>query len=426
MLDINLIRENPKLVKENLKKRFQDNKIKGVDDLLKKDKEWREIKQKIDDLRHKRNIISQEINQLIKQKQNPKNKINEVKEIPNKIRDLEKEEDLLKEKINSYLSELPNIIHKSVPTGKTEKDNKVRRKWGKITKLKFKPKTHVEILENLNQADFDVSAEVSGKGFYFLKDKIALLNQALIRFAIDFMYKKKYTYIEPPLMLRKEILSAALDLGELKNSIYNIEEEDLSLIGTSEHSLLALHTKKLIPEQELPKKYFSYTMCFRKEIGAHGINEKGLWRTHQFNKVEQFIFCKPEDSYKYYEELLKNSEDIYKKLKLPYRVLEFCSGDLASWKSKSCDIEIYRPTIKEYGEVGSLSNCTDYQARKLSIRVLRKNKSKEILHTLNNTAIATSRTMVAILENYQQKDGTVKVPKVLVPYMNGIKEICKS
>jgi len=227
-------------------------------------------------------------------------------------------------------------------------------------------------------------------------------------------------------MLNEKSIYASMDKKAIENSVYSIKDEDLNLIGTSEQSLLAMHSNQIIPETELPKRYFSYSMCFRKEIGAHGINEKGLWRTHQFNKIEQFVFCKPEDSYKYYNELLKNSEEIVKKLKLPYHVLEICSGDLADWKAKSADIEVYRPTLDEYGEIMSLSNCTDYQARKLNIKILRKNGEKEILHTLNNTALATSRAMVTILENYQQKDGSIKIPVVLQKYMFGIKKIAKS
>ena len=416
MLDINLIRTNPKLIKENLKKRNQANKAPIVDTLLKLDQEWRSIKQGIDRLRHLRNKISLEINILVKQKKDTTTKIKEVKEIPEKIRILEEKAEHLSEKIADLHKTLPNIMHDSVPLGKNEKDNKIIRKWGTIPKFAFTPKNHVELIENLHIGNFDKSAFISGNGFYFLQGELAILNQALIHFAIDFMQKKKYTYIETPLMVRRKILDAAFDTIELEKTIYKVEGEDLDLIGTSENSLLGFHADETLKEEELPKKYFSYSMCFRKEIGSHGINEKGLWRTHQFNKIEQFIFCKPEDSYKHYEELLKNAEQIYQKLKLPYRVVEMCSGELSSWKAKSCDIEVYRPTMKEYGEVGSLSNCIDYQARKLNIKIIRKDNTREVLHTLNNTALATSRAMVAILENYQRKDGSIKVPTVLVPY----------
>jgi len=420
MLDIKLLRENPTLVKESEKKRNHNPRV--IEEILKLDQTWKDTKLKVEELKHKRNTVSLEINELKKSNKDISHKVKEMQSVAKHIQELDQKSLELLNKRDSLFLQIGNIIHKSVPLGKDTNDNKIIRKWGKPTKLSFKPKTHVELTENLKIADFDASAKTSGNGFYFLKNELALLNQALIRFTIDFMYKKKYTYIEPPLMLRKNILAAATDFETLKNSIYNLEDEDLSLIGTSEYSLLAMHTNHIFQEKNLPKKYFSYTMCFRREIGAHGINEKGLWRTHQFNKVEQFIFCKPEDSYKYYEELLKNTEEIFKKLKIPYRINESCSGDLALWKSKSADLEAYRPTTNTYEEVASLSNCTDYQARKLNIKLLKGN-DKEVVHTLNNTALATSRAMVVILENYQQKDGSIKIPTVLQKYMYNLKKI---
>ncbi len=426
MLDIKFIRENPDLIKENIKKKFQKNKLSLVDDLLKLDKNFRENKVKVDKLRHERNKISEEINKSKKQGKSAKDLIKKASDISNKIKKLEENIDKDNKKIKTIQNQIPNIIHKSVPIGEDESKNKVIRKEGKIPKFTFKIKNHVELLEEKKLVDFDASAKISGNGFYFLRNELGLLNQALISFTIDHMLKKKYTYIEPPLMVRKEVLDAAMNTEEFKGSIYSIKDENLHMIGTSEHSLLGMHKNDNFNEKELPKKYFSYSMCFRKEIGSHGINEKGLWRTHQFNKVEQFIFCSKEDSYKYYEELMKNSEEIYKKLKLPYRILDMCSGDLADWKSKSCDIEVYRPTTKEYEEVGSLSNCTDYQSRDLNIKYVNNKGERNVVHTLNNTAIATSRAMVAIIENYQQKDGTIKVPTVLQKYMNGIKVIGKN
>jgi len=337
------------------------------------------------------------------------------------MRPREKEDKLSKE-IHEIMVQIPNIIHKSVPIGKDETGNVEIKKIGKIPKFSFDVKNHVELMENLGIADFDSSARVSGTGFYYLKGELALLNQALIRFGIDFMKEKGYEYIETPLMLNEESIYASMDKDAIEQSVYSIKDEDLNLIGTAEQSLLAMHSEDVIPEDKLPKKYFSYSMCFRKEIGAHGINEKGLWRTHQFNKIEQFVFCKPEESEKIYDELLKNSEEILKTLELPYRVLEICTGDLADWKYRSADLEVWRPTTKEYGEVVSLSNCTSYQARKLNIKVLRKGGVREVLHTLNDTALATSRIMVAILENNQQKDGSIKIPKALWKY-TGFKEI---
>jgi|TARA_B100000315_G_C14560767_1_gene580463 seryl-tRNA synthetase len=425
MIDIKLIREDSKLVKENIRKKYQKDKLPIVDKVKTLDAEWKKLKYKTDSLRSERNKISEEINQVkkLKDEKTAKALIKKAKEIPGKIEKLEEKAKKVYDKMIDNLAKIPNIIHKSVPIGKDESDNVVVKKIGKPEKFNFDIKNHIEIGEDLGGLDFVRSAKVSGKGFYYLKGDIALLNQALLRFAIDFMQKKGYTYIESPLMLRKEILSAALDTEEFKDTIYEVKDDDLNLIGTSEYSLLGMHANETFKEKDLPKKYFSYSMCFRKEIGSHGINEKGLFRTHQFNKIEEFIFCKPEDSYKYYKEMMNDSIELYKKLKIPTRVLEMCSGDLATWKAKSADLETWRPTTKTYEEVGSLSNCTDFQARNLNIKAQLKNNEKVFVHTLNNTVIATSRALVAVIENYQQKDGSIKVPSVLVPYMNGKKKI---
>jgi len=425
MIDIKLIRENLNLVKQNIKKKFQDEKLALVDKIGKLDGQWRKLKFQTDDLRKQRNQISEKINKAKKEKDKGIGSlIKQAKEIPVKIRKAEEKAGVLQKEIRQMLFQIPNMMDKSVPTGKDETKNKELRKVGRVRKFDFSVKNHVELIEELGIGDFDASARVSGKGFYYLKKELAILNQALIRFAIDFMKGKGYEYIETPLMLNEKSIYASMDKQAIEESVYSISDEDLNLIGTAEQSLLAMHTGDTLSESALPKKYFSYSMCFRKEIGAHGINERGLWRTHQFNKVEQFIFCKPEDSGKLYEELLKNSEEILKQLELPYRVLEMCSGDLADWKNKSADLEVYRPTTKEYGEVVSLSNCTDYQARKLNIKVIDRHGNRRILHTLNDTALATSRILVALLENNQQKDGSIKIPKVLWKY-TGFREIKK-
>lgn len=423
MIDINLVREKPELFKKNEEKR--DRNPKTVDEVLKLDQQWRKELKVVEKLKQTRNKVSLEINQAKKKKdeKTAKTKIKEMQEVVTSIKKGEEKVAQLLEKRNQKLLLLGNIMHEKVPHGKDDSENVEIKKVGKAPKFNFKIKNHVELCEELDLADFDVSAKTSGTGFYFLKGELGMLNQALIRFAIDFMQKKGYTYIEPPLMLRKHVLGAAVDMSEFTQTIYSIEGEDLALIGTSEHALLGIHANEALEEKELPKKYFSYSMCFRKEIGAHGINQKGLWRTHQFNKVEQFIFCKPEESDKFFEELLANSEGILKELELPYRVIEICSGDLTLWKQRSFDVEVWRPTTNSYGEVMSLSNCTDYQARKLGIKVVAKDGTRRVIHTLNNTALATSRIMVAILENNQTKEGTIKVPKALWPYMNGIKEI---
>ena len=424
MIDIKLIRENSELVKENIRKKFQDEKLPLVDKVIKLDKEKKKLKYKEDELRSQRNKISKKISELKKAGKSAIKELKEAKNLPDKIAELEEKRKNLDEKIREIISRIPNIIHKNVPIGKDDSENVEIKKWGKISKFNFPVKNHVELIEELGLGDFEASAKVSGKGFYYLKNELALLNQALIRFGIDFMKNKGYEYIETPLMLNEKEIYASMDKDAIEESVYLIKGEDKGLIGTAEQSLLAMHSGDAIPESKLPKKYFSYSMCFRQEIGAHGVNEKGLWRTHQFNKVEQFIFCKPEDSEKFYDELLRNSEEILKKLELPYRVLQLCTGDLADWKYQSADLEVWRPTTNSYGEVVSLSNCTDYQARKLDIKCVGKNGERRVLHTLNDTALATSRIMVAILENNQQKDGSIKIPKVLWKY-TGFKEIRK-
>jgi len=425
MIDINLIRENRGLVKENLKRKLQDAKLPLVDEVRELDAKWRKLKTESDTLRAERNIISKQINEAKKAGQDARDLLKKAKRIPEQIAEIEKESDALQSKINEIMLQIPNIMSDDTPIGKDASENKEIKKVGKPAKFKFPIKNHVELAEKQKLADFDASAKVSGNGFYYLKNDLAMLNQALIRFAIDFMAKKGYEFIEPPLMLNEKSIFASMDKKAIEQSVYDIKDEDLHLIGTSEQAILAMHSGHTFAEAELPKKYFSYSMCMRKEVGAHGINEKGLWRTHQFNKVEQFIFCTPEQSEKMYQELFKNSDEILKALKLPYRWIEICSGDLGDWKYRSADTEVFRPTTNSYGEIGSLSNCTDYQARKLGIKYFNKKGERVIVHTLNNTALATSRIMVAILENYQQKDGTIKVPKVLWKYINNKKVIGK-
>jgi seryl-tRNA synthetase len=425
MLQIKFIRENTDIVKKDLKKRNDLEKLKWVDDLLKKDVQYRELLQKEQELRHKRNLISDEINQLKKQGKDLKEKIKEAKELPAKVKELTDKVETLREEITNYLMRIPNILHDSVPTGKSEKDNKVLRKVGEIKKPNFELKTHEAVIEKLKLGDFDNAAKVSGKGFYYLFGDLALMELALQKFAIDILTKKGFTLAEVPLMLRRKPYEGVTDLGDFETMMYKIENEDLYLIATSEHAIGALCSNQTFNEEDLPKKFVGVSSCFRKEIGSHGVDEKGLFRVHQFNKVEQFIFCKPEDSWKLHEELLKNTEEIYKKLKLPYRVISICTADIGTVAAKKYDLEAYMPREKAYKEVVSCSNCTSYQSVRLNIKY-QKGKEKDYVHTLNSTAIATSRTLRAILENYQQKDGTVKVPAVLVPYMNGIKVLGKS
>lgn len=415
MLEPRFIRENVDFLKKDYKRRKDKKLLDFLEKYIVFDEDVRKLKVEIDDLRRKRNEYSQKVNKLRKEGKGVEEVLKKVKTIPDKIRKKEVVLGDKKRELAVVHSKLPNPLHEDVKYGKDDRDNVELKRWGKIKKFSFEIKNHIEILENLSLVDFDASATISGNGFYVMKGDLALLNQALIRYAVDFMSRRGFTYIEPPLMIRKDVLFAALDQGEFDNTIYTIEGEDLCLIGTSEHPVLGLHTKEIFIEKDLPKKYFAYTMCFRKEIGSHGINEKGLWRTHQFNKVEQFVFCDPEKSWEVFDELLKNTEEFFQSLEIPYRLVDSCTGDLSVWKARMIDLEAYRPTTKDYGELTSLSNCLSFQSQALGIKV-RKGNEKELVHTLNNTCVATSRALVAIVENYQQKDGSIKIPKVLVPY----------
>ncbi len=424
MLDIKFIRENPKTIKDDLKKRRDLEKVKWVDDLFKKEKEHRELLFKTEQLRHRRNVVSDEIRKLKEEGKAIKEKIKEAKEIPEKIKKGEERIKELKEKIHFYLMRLPNIMHKSVPYGKDETGNKVVRTWGEKPRFDFKLKPHGELVEELGVANFEKAAEVSGRGFNYITGELALLEQALQRFAIDFLVKKGFSLVIPPNVLKRKPYEGVVSLEDFENVMYKIEGEDLYLIATSEHPMAALYMGEVLKGEQLPIKLCGVSSCYRKEIGGHGIDTKGFFRMHQFNKIEQFIFCKPQDSWKFHEEIQKNAEEIYKKIGIPFRVVNVCTGDLGILAAKKYDIEAWFPRQNKYAEVGSNSNCTDYQARRLNIRY-EKNGKREHVHTLNNTGIATSRAMVAILENFQQKDGSVKIPKVLQKYMNGIKIIKK-
>ena len=424
MLDIKFIRENKELVKKNIKKRFQNDRLKSVDEVIKKDEEYRKLLYQLEQLKHKRNIISKEINELRKADKNIKKVVLEAKKIPDKIRDKEEKVSKLKNEIKELLYKIPNIIHKSVPIGKDHTENVEMEKIGKPKKFDFDIKSHVELAENLGIVDFDNSAKVSGNGFFYLKGDLARLNQALIQFGIDFMIKKGYLLVEPPLMIRGEVLQGVYSHEEIEELSYKIEGEDLFPIATSEHPLIGMHINQTINSDELPLKICGYSQCFRKEIGSHGIDEKGLFRTHQFNKVEMVVICRPEDSYKFYDEMLNISKDIFKQIGIPTRVLECCSGDLGDLKAKSCDLEYWSPRKKDYSEFCSLTNMEEAQARRLNIKTEEKG-NRFYVHTLNNTAIATSRGIVAILENNQTKDGDIKVPRVLQKYMGGLKIIKK-
>jgi len=422
MLDIKYIRENPDLVKENLKKKFQEDKISKVDELIEKDASYRLLLKEVEQLRGQRNKISAEINSRKKSGDDCADLFKQAKEIPGKIADVEVQTTQLAKEIKEILYIIPNMIHESVPIGKNDKENVVQEIIGEPKVMNFEVKSHVEIAEKLNVVDFETSAKTSGNGFYYLKGDLALLNVALINFARDYMVEQGYEYTEPPLMIREEVLTGVYSGNEIEEMAYKIENEDLYLIATSEHPLIGMFINKTITKEMLPIKLTGFSACFRKEIGSHGIDEKGLYRTHQFNKQEMVVICEPKDSYKFYDEMLSHSKEIFKRLGLPIREIECCSGDLADLKAKSADLEMWSPRKQDYFEITSCTNMEAAQARRLNIKVT-DGKEKYFAHTLNNTVIATSRAMVGILENCQNEDGSVTIPEVLRSYMAGKEKI---
>ncbi len=424
MLDIKLLRESHNIVKKNLEKRRDKEKLPWIQKVRELDSDYIKIKKEAEELRHRRNIVSEEINSLQKQGKDIKEKIKEIRKIPDEIKRAEEKLKSLRQEIDNYLLRLPNILHDSVPYGENDRDNVTVRKWGVAKKSKFDLKAHGDIIEMLEIGDFKKATEVSGAGFYYMFGKLAQLNLALMQFAVDILVKKGFTLSIPPLMLRRKPYEGVTDLADFEKVMYKIDGEDLYLIATSEHSIATYFINETIPEENLPIRIAGFSPCFRREIGSHGVDTRGLFRTHQFWKIEQFIFCSPKDSWKHHEELQKNSEELYKKLKIPYRVVKVCTGDIGIVAAKKYDTEAWFPRQEAYKEVGSNSNCTDYQARRLNIKFVDKNGDKSVIHTLNNTAIATSRALVAILENYQQKDGSIKVPAALQKYC-GFKKIEK-
>lgn len=424
MLDINLIRERPEIVQKDLKKRGDGEKLKWVEEIREKDGEWRKLREKIDKLRQERNEISLKINEAKKAGKNIKELLKKAKEIPEKIAKEEGKATILKEEIDKYLRRLPNILEETVPKGKDDSENVEMRRWGKIAKFDFKVKNHVELLEGLGMGDFERSRKIAGAGFYFLKGEVVLLEQALLRFALEVIRNKGYIPVYPPLMMRRQAYEGVTDLADFETMMYKIDREDEYLIATSEHPLVGQHMGEILEEKELPLRYCGISPCFRREVGAHGIDEKGIYRVHQFNKVEQIIFCRAEESRKLHEELIGNIEEVFRALEIPYRVVNICTGDIGTVAAKKYDLEAWLPYQGKYKEMGSCSNCTDYQARRLGIRLRDKKGEVKLVHTLNSTALA-SRAVIAVLENFQQKDGSVKIPKVLWPYMGGVKELRK-
>ncbi len=422
MIDIKLVRENPDIIRENLKKRGDAEKQKMFEELIEMDKKWRNLTTDVQKLKTERNRISEEIIKLKKQGKDAEEEIRRSSELANEIKESEKKLDLYKEKIRFILMRLPNILHESVPIGKDDSENVEIKRWG--TFPDNPKKDHLTILKNLGLIDQERANKVAGHGFYYLKKELVMLDYALQKYAIDFLMKKGFTLIEPPYMMRTEAYEGVTDLEEFETVQYKIEGENLRLISTSEHPIASMFMNETLLKEELPLKFIGISPCFRKEVGSHGKYTKGLFRMHQFNKVEQFIFSLPEDSWKFHEELQENCEEIFRSLKIPYRVVNVCTGDIGIVAAKKYDTE-FLMADGNYREIGSNSNCTDYQARRLNIKYREKEGAPPsgFVHTLNSTAIATSRVMIAIIENYQQEDGSVLIPEVLRPYMNGLKKI---
>ncbi len=410
MLDISLIRENPKIVKESQKKR--GSPVEDIDNLLDLDKQWRNLKQEVDNLRSRRNKLSEQINETKKQKKSVDSLIKEASSIPVQLQEKEKLAEETKEKRDSILKNIPNIIDKSVPIGM---EGKVIKVYNKPKKPAFKVQDHSDLLESLNLLDTKKASEVAGSRFYYLKGDLVKLNLAIISFALDFLKKQGFMLIQPPYMLRRSALESALPLAAFEEMIYKIENEDLYLIGTAEHALNALYSNEIINPKELPIRLAGISPCFRKEAGSHGKDTKGIFRIHQFEKIEQFIFCKPEDSWKEFDLILNNSVELFKQLGIPFRAVILSSQDTGRVPAKTIDLEGWFPSQQQYRELGSCSNCLDFQARRSNTKFQDANEIK-FVHTLNNTAIATERMIVCIIENFQQKDGSVIIPDVLQKY----------
>ena len=425
MIDIRFLRENPDTVKENIRKKFQDSKLSLVDEVISLDAENRKAKQEADDLRANRNKISKEIGVLMSQgkKQEAEEKKAEVAAGAKRLLELEEKEKELEEKITGIMMVIPNIIDPSVPIGKDDTENVEIRKYGEPAIPDFEIPYHTEIMERFKGIDLDSARKVAGNGFYYLMGDIARLHSAVISYARDFMINRGFTYCVPPFMIRSNVVTGVMSFAEMDAMMYKIEGEDLYLIGTSEHSMIGKFIDTIIPEEELPKSLTSYSPCFRKEKGAHGLEERGVYRIHQFEKQEMIVVCRPEESPMWFDKLWQNTVDLFRSMDIPVRTIECCSGDLADLKVKSYDVEAWSPRQKKYFEVGSCSNLGDAQARRLKNRVNGKNGSKYFVHTLNNTVVAPPRMLIAFLENNLQADGSVKIPEVLQPYMGGMKEI---
>ena len=425
MLDLKFVRENPEIVKENIRKKFQDAKLPLVDEVIALDEENRKTKKEADDLRADRNRISKQIGALMGQgkKEEAEACKKQVTDASEHLAALEEKERELEERIRKIMLTIPNIIDPSVPIGKDDSENVEVERFGEPAVPDFEIPYHTEIMEKFSGIDLDSARKVAGNGFYYLQGDIARLHSAVISYARDFMIGRGFTYCVPPFMIRSDVVTGVMSFAEMDAMMYKIEGEDLYLIGTSEHSMIGKFIDTIIPEAELPKTLTSYSPCYRKEKGAHGIEERGVYRIHQFEKQEMIVVCRPEDSPMWFDKLWQNTVDFFRTLDIPVRTLECCSGDLADLKVKSVDVEAWSPRQKKYFEVGSCSNLGDAQARRLRIRVNGQDGKKYFAHTLNNTVVAPPRMLIAFLENNLQADGTVRIPKALQPYMGGMTEI---
>lgn len=427
MLDMKFLRENPELVKANIKKKFQEHKLELVDKVIDLDVNNRKTKQAADELRAKRNTISKEIGGLMKKglKEEAEAKKKLVQEMAGELTALEEKETALAEEIKKIMMVIPNMIDASVPIGKDDSENVEVQKYGEPIVPDFEIPYHSEIMERFNGIDLDSARKVAGNGFYYLMGDVARLHSAVISYARDFMINRGFTYVVPPFMIRSDVVTGVMSFAEMENMMYKIEGEDLYLIGTSEHSMIGKFIDTILDEKDMPYTYTSYSPCFRKEKGAHGIEERGVYRIHQFEKQEMIVVCKPEESMEWFVKLYTNTVDLFRSLDIPVRTLECCSGDLADLKCKSIDVEAWSPRQKKYFEVGSCSNLTDAQARRLGIRVKGEN-GKYFAHTLNNTVVAPPRMLIAFLEINLNADGSVNIPEVLRPYMGGNEKIVPS
>ena len=424
MIDIAILRENPTLVKENMKKKFQDDKIGLVDEAYKLDKDYREVLTKASELRSMRNKLSKEIGQFMREgnKEAAEHNKKQVNEMADELKELEELETKYGNELKSIMMKIPNFIDDSVPLGKDDSENVEITKYGEPVVPDFEIPYHTEIMEKFEGIDMDAAGRVAGQGFYYLMGDVARLHSAILSYARDFMIDRGFTYVIPPYMIRSNVVTGVMSFEEMDSMMYKIEGEDLYLIGTSEHSMIGKFIDNILDESKLPYTYTSYSPCFRKEKGAHGIEERGVYRIHQFEKQEMIVVCKPEDSKMWFDKLWNNTVDLFRSLDIPVRTLECCSGDLADLKSKSIDVEAWSPRQQKYFEVGSCSNLTDAQARRLNIRI-NGEKGKYFAHTLNNTVVAPPRMLIAFLENNLNEDGSVNIPVALRPYMGGKEKI---